>query len=87
VSEITYERHAGASENPLMPESRRFPPPWTIEEHTECFIVRDANSQALGYFYYDDEPSRRAVTKRRTKYEAKRPRKPRAMRRCTILHR
>ena len=21
---------------------RRYPPPWTIEEHEECFIVRDA---------------------------------------------
>jgi len=34
-----------------MPESRRFPLPWTIEEqHAESFIVRDANGQALGYF-------------------------------------
>jgi len=31
--------------------SRRFPPPWMIEEHRESFIVRDANGQALGYFY------------------------------------
>ena len=36
---------------------RRFPPPWTIEEHNDaCFIVRDANGQALGYFYVEDEP-------------------------------
>jgi hypothetical protein len=27
---------------------RRFPPPWTLDEHDECFIVRDANGQALG---------------------------------------
>ncbi len=32
---------------------RRFPPPWTIEEHAESFIVRDATGQALGYFYFD----------------------------------
>jgi hypothetical protein len=25
-----------------MPESRRFPPPWTVEETAPCFIVRDA---------------------------------------------
>ena len=33
-----------------MPAARRFPPPWTIDEHAESFIVRDANGQALGYF-------------------------------------
>jgi hypothetical protein len=27
---------------------RRFPPPWTIEEHNDaCFIIRDKNRQAL----------------------------------------
>jgi hypothetical protein len=26
---------------------RRFPPPWTAEETDVCFIVRDANGQAL----------------------------------------
>ena len=32
-----------------MPSTRRFPPPWTIEEHNDaCFIVRDKNCQALG---------------------------------------
>ena len=55
-----------------MPERRRFPLPWSIEPHSECFIVHDATGQALGYFYYDDEPSRRAVTKRLTKDEARR---------------
>jgi hypothetical protein len=34
-----------------MPSSRRFPPPWTIDENPESFVVRDANGQALGYFY------------------------------------
>jgi hypothetical protein len=27
----------------------RFPPPWTVEETPTCFIVRDANGQALNY--------------------------------------
>jgi hypothetical protein len=28
---------------------RRFPPPWTTEEHNDaCFIVRDKDGQALG---------------------------------------
>jgi hypothetical protein len=26
---------------------RRFPPPWSVEALEECFIVRDANGQAL----------------------------------------
>jgi hypothetical protein len=29
-----------------MPE-RRFQPPWSFEETDACFIVRDANGQAL----------------------------------------
>ena len=36
-----------------MPAARRIPPPWTIDEANDaCFIVRDANGQALGYFYF-----------------------------------
>jgi hypothetical protein len=31
-----------------LPE-RRFPPPWTAEETEACYIVRDANGQALAY--------------------------------------
>jgi hypothetical protein len=27
--------------------ARRFPPPWSAEESEACFIVRDANGQAL----------------------------------------
>jgi hypothetical protein len=26
---------------------RRFPPPWSIEESSACFIVRDGDKQAL----------------------------------------
>jgi hypothetical protein len=41
---------------------RRFRPPWMLDEHDECFIVRDASGQALGYFYFDEgatEPGHR----------------------------
>ncbi len=52
---------------------RRFPPPWTIEEHNDaCFIVRDKNGQALGYFYFEDEPGRRAAAQLLTRDEARR---------------
>jgi hypothetical protein len=33
-----------------VPEPRRFPPPWSVEETDACFIVRDANRQALRLF-------------------------------------
>jgi len=52
---------------------RRFPPPWTIEEANDaCFIVRDSTGQALGYFYFEDEPGRRSVAKLPTRDEPRR---------------
>ena len=53
-----------------MPERRRFPPPWSIEEHTESFIVKDANGQALAYLYFEDEPQRQMSMKRLSRDEA-----------------
>jgi hypothetical protein len=41
-----------------MPEPRRFPPPWSVEETDACFIVRDKNGQALAYVYFEGEPGR-----------------------------
>ena len=35
---------------------RGFPSPWTVEELNDCVVVRDANGQALGHFYYEEEP-------------------------------
>ncbi len=51
---------------------RRFPPLWSIDEHPELFIVRDATGVALGHFYFDDDASRRSITERLTKDEARR---------------
>ncbi len=51
---------------------RRFPPPWAVEETDACFIVKDHAGQALGYFYYEEEPGRRAAAKLLTKDEARR---------------
>ena len=46
--------------------SGRFPPPWSVDEANSkldrrCFIVRDANGQALTYVYFEEEPGRRAA--------------------------
>jgi hypothetical protein len=49
---------------------RRFPPPWSVEATDACFIVRDANGQALAYVYFEEEPGRRAAAKPLTRDEA-----------------
>ncbi len=49
---------------------RRFPPPWIVEEHAESFIVKDATGQALGYFYFEDEPGQRLAAKLPTRDKA-----------------
>src|ERR1700751_185625 len=47
-----------------MPSSRRFPPPWYVDEVADGFCVRDDRRQALAYIYYqskrypDSEPTR-----------------------------
>jgi hypothetical protein len=54
-----------------MPD-RKFPPPWTIEDNGACFVVRDANGQALAYTYYEEEPGRRTSASLLTRDEARR---------------
>jgi hypothetical protein len=52
--------------------SRRFPPPWTVEDIGAAFVVRDANGQALSYVYFEDELGRRSAAKLLSKDEARR---------------
>jgi hypothetical protein len=52
--------------------TRRFPPPWSVEEQAACFVVRDHNGQQLAYVYFEEEPGRRSAAKLLERDEARR---------------
>jgi hypothetical protein len=51
---------------------RGFPSPWSVEELNDCFVVRDANGQALDHFFYEEDHGRRSAAKQLSKDEARR---------------
>ena len=55
-----------------MPE-RRFPPPWSVGETNACFIVCDANRQALAYVYFEDQQGRRTAQRSTARSRAHTP--------------
>jgi hypothetical protein len=55
-----------------MPSPRRFPPPWSSEEHSGYFVVRDHHGQGLAYIYYENELRPAISRKLLTKDEARR---------------
>ena len=50
----------------------QLPATFGVREHPECFIVCDANGQALAYVYFEEEPGRRAGAKLLSRDEARR---------------
>jgi len=53
-----------------VPEHRRFPPLWTVEEQPACYVVRDHNKQALAYIYFEEEQGRGSAAKLLSKDKA-----------------
>ena len=51
---------------------RSFPPPWSSEEHSGYYVIRDRNGQGLAYIYYENEPGQRKVAKLLSKDQARR---------------
>jgi hypothetical protein len=43
--------------------TRRFAPPWTVEELDACFVLRDHGGQQLAYVRFENEPGRRSAAK------------------------
>jgi hypothetical protein len=52
--------------------TRRFPPPWTVEDIDAAYVVRDRDGQALAYVCYESEPGRRSAAKLLEREEARR---------------
>jgi hypothetical protein len=52
--------------------SRRFPAPWRADTMPGCYVVRDANGQALAYLYSRDNEAETRHAKVLTKDEARR---------------
>jgi hypothetical protein len=51
-------------ESKIKMPGRRFPSPWSSEEHSHYFVVRDGNGQAMAYVYYGNESGKRSAAKR-----------------------
>ena len=54
-----------------MPD-RQFPPPWSSEEHSGYFVVRDGNGKAIAYVYFEHETRLAMAAKLLSKDEARR---------------
>jgi hypothetical protein len=57
---------------PLLGFWTPLPPRGPAEETDACFIVRDANGQALAYVYFEEEPGRRSAARLFSRDEARR---------------
>lgn len=65
---LTYSRARLRSED----SEHRFSPPWSVEDATACYIVRNCNGQAVAFVYYEEDIGHRTSAKLPTKDEARR---------------
>jgi len=52
--------------------TRRFPPPWTVEDIGGSFVVKASNDRPLVFIYYWDGVRRRSLAKLLTRDTARR---------------
>jgi hypothetical protein len=53
-----------------MPQRKRYPSPWWVQENRESYVVVDDNDQTLAYVYFEDEPVRQSTMGRVGKGDA-----------------
>jgi hypothetical protein len=51
--------------------SRRFPPPWSVEDIGGSFVVRASNDRPVVFIYYRENVGRRSLTKLLTRNAAR----------------
>jgi hypothetical protein len=56
----------------MLRQDGTFALPFQLLERGESFVVANATGHPLAYVYHEDEPGRRAVTKRLTREDARR---------------
>jgi hypothetical protein len=52
--------------------SRRFPPPWSVDDIGGCFVVKASNNRPLVFIYYGEGVARRSLARLLTRNAARR---------------
>jgi hypothetical protein len=54
-----------------MTRTRRFPPPWSVDDIGGCFVVKASNGQPLVFIYYGEGVACRSLSRLLTRDAAK----------------